>query len=207
MFSDGGFNDFLENGAGAGRIDRKADALCDEADEQRKIFVVGGVGQGPVECEIGNNPLIRPFLGTGHLGKRVIQLFQICVVVMDGGQAGGFDLQRHAELEQTAEAFAIAQGSLLDPDGTTPLGLGDEGADALTRLHQTFVAQLGDCLPYDRAADAEGLGEKMLRRQFLTGRYPALGDFLADLAGNPCRELLVSSDVAEVHRHALFRPL
>ncbi len=116
MLRDRHLHDLLQHGAGSGRIDRQADALGYEADEQGEVLVVGGLCHGAMESEIGHDPLLRPFLRTRHLRKSLIDPGEIGRRMVHSGKASRFDLQGHAELEKSPEALRLGERVLFDAD-------------------------------------------------------------------------------------------
>ena len=155
-----------------------------------------------MEGKIGNDALLRPLLGPGHLRQRLIQPGEVFGRMMQGGKSGRLDLQRQAQLEQIAEALPVVQIVLGNADRPR-LRLRHEGADALPGFHQPLVAQLGNGLTHHRAADAKGLGQSMFRRQPVTGLDPALADVAGDLGRNACRQMFTAPDLFHADGHSL----
>jgi hypothetical protein len=87
------------------------------------------------------------------------------------------------------------------------LKIGGERSHTLPGLDQTLVAKLRDRFAHDRPADAKGLCQNMFRRQLFAGRNPAITDLASDLRRDPRRQMLVSSDLAEVDYHGAAPPL
>ena len=171
---------------------------------------MGRLGHRTVKGEIGDDPLLRPLFGTGHPRQSVVDFREIVRCMMNGRQTRRLDLQRNAQLEQGTKTLRRGKLPVLDTDRTCRR-LTDEGANALPRFHQTFIAQLRDCLAHDRAADPEGLGKHMLRRQPLAGLQSPLADLLGQLHGDPGRQVftapdLSKADLPEVDRHACWSP-
>lgn len=132
VFGNGHFDDLLEHGAGACRIDREADPLGDEADEQREILVVRRLGDGTVEGEIGDDALLCPLLGPRHARQRLVDPLEILSGVVHGSETGRLDLKRHTQLKERAKTLRLGELAILDAD-RSGRGFADKCADSLDR--------------------------------------------------------------------------
>ena len=171
----------LEVDAARGRLGRAPDRAAGN-DEAAEIFketaelrVAGAVGDGAVEGEVLVDGVVAA------LDRRLDRLIALddlldlrrrCAL---GAQTGGLGLDAGAQLhdvEHLAQRRALVE---IDPE-RPPHPVGDEGADALSREHQTVRTQRGHRFTDHGAADAGGRDHLLLGRQTRARRQLAAGD-------------------------------
>jgi len=109
-------------------------------------------------------------------------------------QSCRFNLERHSQLEEAAEIFAIAKCFRLDPEGMPSVWFCYESSDALSRFNQALVAQLGNGFTHNRTADTEALSKIMFCRQFLARQQSTVTDLPRNFRRDASWELLIASD-------------
>lgn len=147
---------------------------------------MGGGDDRDVEVEVGVDERLDGALGPARLadGQGTVDLDQVGFGPALGGEPGGLDLERLAQLVDLEHGGAA--------DARLPLGRrrqrADEGARALTGLELTGVDEHPDRLTDGRATDAELLGELGLGRQPFADRPAAGRELLAQLGDRELAE-------------------
>src|SRR5262245_3941795 len=166
------------------RSQRGADAvsrdhvLPQKREKQRELRVGGGIGDGTMKGKILVDGALAAIDRGLDLGQRLHDGGDLPTLGALGGQRGGFDLDRNAQLHDVQHVANRAQAIGIDAKGRAAGVGGDEGSRALPRRHQPLRTQGGNGLAYHGAADAHGVHQLLLGRQPRAWFEPAAADFV-----------------------------
>src|SRR5580692_10106169 len=179
----------------------------DRREQRGEQRVLGGAGHGDVEAHVGGG------VG-GGVAAAVLHGLQQPFQRRDqfrggalGGERGRAHLDRLPRLVQVVGGELRVAGQLqLADERVGQVGLArvpDERPAPVDRLDEPLCAQLGQCLPEQRPADAELRGHPRLGGQLLALGQPARRDLAAHLSDQPLDQAALP-DLPKLHdRHKL----
>ncbi len=174
-----------------------------------QVIVARGGSHGPVKVEVGVDGGGGRRALEAHALDRVADAFELARGHGCGGQRGGLSFQRGAHLEHIADGVVPFQQLRVDlAQRLRRLRRhGHEGAYPLARLDQALAAQAGDGFAHDVAADAEILGQELLRRQAVAVPQTPRSDLLAQRGDQVLGQMgpaLHAPDVHFIHMYGSF---
>ena len=152
------------------------DVMAEIVEEILEIGVAGRLGDGAVEVEIGGDRRLAARDRGIDLAERGRDALELARRAPLGGEAGGEDLDAHAQLHDAQYVGQRFQPLGVDAEGAALDIGGDEGADALAGQHQPLRAQRRDGLADHRPADPETRHHRLLGGQPRAGRQLARSD-------------------------------